>query len=255
MTERVQPTARAVTAATAAALAEGELVVLAHRGDAAAFGEIMRRNNRRLFCAARGVLRDDAEAEDAVQEAYLRAFQGLAGFRGESGLSTWLTRITLNEAFGRLRRRRATAAVVVPDDAAGTRQGAPVLPFPGPSHAACDDPEGAAARYEVRRLLNEAIDELPEPFRAVFVLREVEEASVEEAAGLLGLRPETVRTRLHRARRLLRVALDDRRQEEGPTHRGPPFPAAEALRPPIVLSVLDHERLIMLAGTVAGRSP
>src|SRR5215212_9567001 len=92
--------------AEAGGLGDDELVALARQGEAAAFREIMRRNNRRLFRAARGVLRDDAEAEDAVQEAYVRAFQGLGGFRGEASLSTWLTRIAYNEALGRLRRRR-----------------------------------------------------------------------------------------------------------------------------------------------------
>jgi RNA polymerase sigma-70 factor, ECF subfamily len=193
--------------AAAAGLGDGELVSLARRGEAAAFGEIMRRNNRHLFRAARGVLRDDAEAEDVVQEAYVRAFRGLAGFRGDASLSTWLTRIALNEALGRLRRRRATVdleAIEVAQAGGGAR----ILMFP--TAQAGGDPEGAAARREIRRLLEEAIDELPEAFRLVLVARDVDGMSVEETAQILGVRPETVRTRLHRARRLLRAALDQR---------------------------------------------
>jgi RNA polymerase sigma-70 factor (ECF subfamily) len=193
--------------AAAAELGDGELVTLARRGEAVAFCEIMRRNNRHLFRAARGVLRDDAEAEDVVQEAYVRAFRGLAGFRGEASLSTWLTRIALNEALGRLRRRRTTvdlAAVEVAQEGGGAR----ILMFP--TVQAGGDPEGAAARREIRRLLEEAIDELPETFRPVLVARDVDGMSVEATAQILGVRPETVRTRLHRARRLLRAALDRR---------------------------------------------
>jgi RNA polymerase sigma-70 factor, ECF subfamily len=193
--------------AAAAGLGDGELVSLARRGEAAAFREIMRRNNRHLFRAARSVLRDDAEAEDVVQEAYLRAFRGLAGFRGDASLSTWLTRIALNEALGRLRRRRATVdleAIEVAQAGGGAR----ILMFP--TAQAGGDPEGAAARREIRRLLEEAIDELPEAFRLVLVARDVDGMSVEETAQILGVRPETVRTRLHRARRLLRAALDQR---------------------------------------------
>jgi RNA polymerase sigma-70 factor (ECF subfamily) len=188
-------------------LVDGELVRLARQGEAAAFGEIMRRNNRHLFRAARGVLRDDVEAEDVVQEAYVRAFRSLADFRGDSSLSTWLTRIALNEALGRLRRRRNMVGLET-IEGAQRGGGARILMFP--TEQAGSDPEGAAARREIRRLLEEAIDELPEGFRLVLVARDVDGMSVEEAAQILGVRPETVRTRLHRARRLLRAALDQR---------------------------------------------
>jgi RNA polymerase sigma-70 factor (ECF subfamily) len=188
-------------------LGDGELVRLARKGEAAAFAEIMRRNNRHLFRAARGVLRDDAEAEDVVQEAYVRAFRGLAGFRGDAGLSTWLTRIALNEALGRLRRRRNTVGLETVESAQ-RGEGARIFMFPTAQTGG--DPEGVAARREIRRLLEAAIDELPEAFRLVLVARDVDGMSVEETAEVLGVRPETVRTRLHRARRLLRTALDQR---------------------------------------------
>jgi RNA polymerase sigma-70 factor (ECF subfamily) len=165
----------------------------------------MQRHNRRLYRVARGVLNDDAEAEDVVQEAYVRAFTHLDGFRGEAQLSTWLTRIALNEALGRLRRLRTT--VDLKDiDTINDQGEARVIYLP--SARQDSDPEAAAARAEVRRLLERAMDELPAPFRMVLVLRDIEEMSTEETAAHLGLRPETVKTRLHRARRLLRQSLD-----------------------------------------------
>ncbi len=195
---------KAAGEAADAELADGELVIQARRGEATAFREIMRRNNRHLFRAARSVLRDDAEAEDVVQEAYVRAFRALGGFRGDASLSTWLTRIALNEALGRLRRRRVMVGLEA-IEVAQKGGGACILMFPT---AQGSDPEGAAARREIRRLLEAAIDELPEVFRLVLVARDVDGMSVEETAEILGVRPETIRTRLHRARRLLRAALD-----------------------------------------------
>ncbi len=202
--------AQCAGAAEVGGLEDGELVALARRGEPAAFGEIMRRHNRRLFRAARSVLRDDAEAEDAVQEAYVRAFRGLDGFRGEAGLSTWLTRIALNEALGRLRRGRPVVDLGALDAAAREGGGARILMFPTVAHDGGSDPEGAMARRQIRRLLEEAIDALPEAFRLVLVARDVDGMGVEDTARVLGLRPETVRTRLHRARRLLRAALEER---------------------------------------------
>jgi RNA polymerase sigma-70 factor (ECF subfamily) len=181
------------------------LVDRARNRDEAAVRLIMQRHNRRLFRAARGVLHDDAEAEDVVQEAYVRAFTHLDGFRGEAQLSTWLTRIAVNEALGRLRRRRLT--IDLKDiDAINDKGEARVIYLP--SARQDGDPEAAAARAEVRRLLEHAVDELPNSFRMVFVLRDIEEMSIEETAFHLGLRPETVKTRLHRARRLLRQSLE-----------------------------------------------
>lgn len=192
-----------------AVLSDGELVDLARQRVAGAFREIMRRNNRRLFRAARGVVGDDAEAEDVVQAAYVRAFQGLAGFRGEAGLSTWLTRIAYNEALGRVRRRRMAVGLEHVDTAAREDR-ARILTFPAAHHDGGADPENAAARRELRGLLEAAVDALPECFRVVLMARDVDGMSVEETADVLGLRPETVRTRLHRARRLLRAALEER---------------------------------------------
>jgi len=175
-----------------------------HR-DGTAFRVIMQRHNRRLYRVARSVLGDDSEAEDVVQEAYMRAFTHLDGFRGEARLSTWLTRIALNEAMGRLRQRRPLVDLKG-IDAISDQGEARVIVLP--SSRQDGDPEAAAARAEVRRLLERAVDQLPDPFRIVFVLRDMEEMTIEETATQLGLRPETVKTRLHRARRLLRQSLD-----------------------------------------------
>ncbi|MBB3018652.1 RNA polymerase sigma-70 factor (ECF subfamily) [Microvirga lupini] len=181
------------------------LVERAQHRDPAALRHIMEQNNRRLYRVARSVLGDDTEAEDVVQETYLRAFTHLDGFRGEARLGTWLTRIALNEALGRLRTRRTSVDLKQLDTI--SEQGASRVIYL-PSTRQEGDPEAAAARAEVRRFIERAVDQLPDPFRIVFVLRDIEEMSTEATASQLGLRLETVKTRLHRARRLLRQNLD-----------------------------------------------
>src|SRR6476659_8665737 len=155
----------------------------------------------RLVELARG--RDDAEAEDVVQETYVRAMTGLEHFRGDASFGTWITRIAMNEALGRLRRRRPT---VDWETYGVNRPQAEIIHFP--ASMAGSDPEQSMAQGEIRAVLERAIDELPDAFRAVFVARIVEGMSVEETADLFGLQPETVKTRLHRARLLLRAELD-----------------------------------------------
>jgi len=189
-----------------ATLSDAELVAHARRGHREAFRQIMRRGNQRLFRVARGVLNDDAEAEDAVQEAYTMAFAKLDGFRGEASLLTWMTRIVLNECYGRLRRRRPTV-YTEQIEAAQQHGDGRVLMFP--TRYGREDPAADASRAQMRGLIERAIDALPEPFRVVFVMREIEECSIEETASALDIRTETVKTRLHRARRLLRTALHD----------------------------------------------
>lgn len=167
--------------------------------DAGAFRAIIKTYNQRLYRIARGILRNDAEAEDVVQEAYVRAFANLATFRGDSSLATWLSRIVINEALGRLRKRRRTVAMPENPEAQ-------VIRFPlNPS----DDPERTMAQRQILALVERATDSLPDIYRMVFVARVIEGLSMEETADLLGVRPETVKTRLHRARSLLRKALDD----------------------------------------------
>lgn len=187
-------------------MSEDELVEYARAGHRGAFATIMQRCNQRLFRIARGVMRDDAEAEDVLQEAYTRAFEKLDGFRGESSLFTWLTSVTLNEARGRLRKRRPTVGVEAIE--AAQTGGAEIIMLN--SAAGAESPEKQVARSQIRLLIEQAVDDLPEPFRIVFIMREMEECSVEETAAQLDLRPETVKTRLHRARRLLREALNEK---------------------------------------------
>ena len=186
-------------------LTDAELVDQVLHGQAQAFRHLMQRCNQRLFRMARGVLDDDNEAEDVVQAAWLHVYAELGTFRGESSVLTWMTRIVLNEAYGRVRERRPTTDVGQLD---GVPTGsATVIPFPG--KFGTENPAALASRAQIRQVLEHAVADLPEPFRLVFILREIEECSTEETAQTLGIRPETVKTRLHRARRILRVALQD----------------------------------------------
>jgi RNA polymerase sigma-70 factor (ECF subfamily) len=182
---------------------EAALIARALSRDAVALAEIMRRNNRRLFRAAWGILRDEQEAEDAVQDCYLKAFAALRDFRGEAALSTWLTRIAINEALMRRRKKQAQAASI--------GNIIPLRPEGAPEVEAAEDPtlspESAAMRAQLRPYLEEAVGGLPEDQRAVFVLRALEELSVEETAQILELNPQTVRTRFLRARRKLQERL------------------------------------------------
>lgn len=171
------------------------------RGDRVAFESLMRRYNRRLYRLARATLHDQAEAQDALQEAYLRAYRAIEQFRGEAALSTWLTRLVLNECLGRL-RREARRHNVVPIVRSNTEIAMAATPAPE-----CEEPEKTVGVAQMRALLERKLDELPEHFRTVFVLRSVEELSVEETAQCLEIPPETVRTRHFRAKSLLREAL------------------------------------------------
>jgi RNA polymerase sigma-70 factor, ECF subfamily len=185
---------------------EAELLRLAREGDPAAFRILIRRTDRYLYRIARSVLLNDHEAEDVVQETYVRAFTRLVDFRGDARLSTWLTRIALNEALQRHRRRRRVVSLEVLDSASGHPD---AQIHWSPMIAPTQDPERATARHQFRILLERAIDDLPEAFRTVFVMRDVEDASTEETATVLGIRQQTVKTRLHRARRMLREALGE----------------------------------------------
>ena len=187
---------------------DAELVARTARGDHDAFEVMMRRYNARLFRVARAILKDDAEAEEALQDAYLTAYRRMSDFRGEARLSTWLTRIVINQSLMRLRRQKRDRVVV---------------PFPRPRESATpgdtqeieavpdkrtESPSNATLRGEVRRILERRIDELPVAFRTVFVMREVEDTTVEETSACLGIPETTVRPRLFRARALLRQSLE-----------------------------------------------
>jgi len=169
--------------------------------DGRAFEIVMRRHNRLLFRLARSILVDEAEAEDAVQEAYLAAYRKIGGFRGGAKLSTWLARIVINEAYGRLRKQKRAGVVVLFDPCQpNTEDGAM-------ADMTTEPPEAAAMRSELRRLLEHRIDELPVQFRTVFILRDVEEMSVQETAECLEIPAATVRSRAFRARALLRASV------------------------------------------------
>jgi RNA polymerase sigma-70 factor (ECF subfamily) len=197
------PSAR-TTPAIQSSHTDGELAERAAGGEPGAFEAIMRRHNRLLFRTARSILKIDAEAEDALQEAYLRAWRALAAFRADAKLSTWLVRIVVNESLQRLRRHGAQvinfdAGLVPAEDTTRAEE----LMEDDPSGR----PETAALRGEARRLIEAHIDALPNVFRIVFMLRAVEELTVEETAAALDVPEATVRTRYFRARGLLRASL------------------------------------------------
>lgn len=170
-------------------------------GDEIAFERMMRRYNRRLYRLARAVLRDDAEAEDALQDGFLAAYRKIHAFRGDASLSTWLSRLVLNECLAR-RRRTARRDNIVPMLAISPEQDIDTMGI-----AANEAPDTALARAQLRSLLEGKLDALPEGFRTVFVLRCVEELSVEETAASLGIPEATVRSRHFRARSMLRESL------------------------------------------------
>jgi RNA polymerase sigma-70 factor (ECF subfamily) len=186
-----------------AGLDDASLVERALARDDTAFQAIMQRYNQRLYRLARSILKNDSEAEDAVQDAYINAFKHLDGFRGGSSLGTWLARIAINEALGRLRRSRKTVELDCLDTEEEMTR---IIQFP--QAAARADPERATAQREILTLVEKVTDSLPDGYRTVFVARVIEGLSVEETAELLSLRPETVRTRLHRARQLVQAELD-----------------------------------------------
>ncbi len=189
-------------------LSEQDDAALAARvrsGDRNAFRFIVQRCNQRVYRVVRGVISDEAEAEDVMQDAYMLAYRKLDGFRGESSLASWVARIALNEAYGRLRRQRETVEIDKMDSDTAISN---VVPFPGMAEG--EDPFRNAERQQLRRWLEAAIDALPEGFRLVYLLRDVEGCSVEETAAALELREETVKTRLHRARKQLRSVLEER---------------------------------------------
>jgi RNA polymerase sigma-70 factor (ECF subfamily) len=181
---------------------EAALVRRAAAGEVEAVRQIIKAHNQRLYRLVRAVLRSNADAEEVLQDAYLRAFANLAAFEGGSSLSTWLSRIALNAALMRLRaqkRLKRAAPAFQPAEAE-------IIPFPLSSPTA--DPERVMAQRQLLHLVEEATDALPEAFRLVFVARIIEGLSVEETAALLDLPAATVKTRLHRARKLIRTRLE-----------------------------------------------
>jgi RNA polymerase sigma-70 factor (ECF subfamily) len=183
---------------------QAQLIERARRSDCAAIRLIIKQQNRRLYRVARSIVRDDSEAEDVLQEAYVRAFTHLDAFRGEARIGTWLARIVINGALGCLRRRRPVIDIDLLSE--NTAVNGQVIAFPGASPEL--DPEQSMAQRQIRVLLEGAIDKLPEAFRCVIIARLVEGMSVEETAELFGILPQTVKTRLHRARALLKREME-----------------------------------------------
>ena len=193
-----QPRSSATTAADDSTLADR-----IGRRDQAAFEALMRRYNGKLFRVARAIVKDDGDAEDVLQDAYLQAYRNIATFRGESQLSTWLTRIVVNQSLMRLRRQKRDRVVV----SFGAHAEGSDRTEADVADDRTESAPSAMLRAEVRRILERRIDELPVAFRTVFVLRDVEDLSVQETAECLSIPAATVRTRLFRARTLLREAL------------------------------------------------
>ena len=185
-------------------LSDPELAQRIASGDKDAFELLMRRHTQILYRTARSILKDDAEAEDTVQEAWMLAYRAIGNFRGDAKLSTWLVRIVVNEAISRRRKRSRGAEVIQLN---GETQEDREAVEENVNQTLPEQPEHAARRAQTRRLLEAKIDELPDAFRTVFVLRALEELSVEEAAVALGIPEATVRSRFFRARGLLREAL------------------------------------------------
>lgn len=189
--------------AAAGALSDEEVIQRVLAGETALYEIIMRRHNQRLYRVARAIVRDPDEAEDVMQESYVRAYVHLGQFAGEAKFSTWLTRIAVHEALGRMNRKKRMVQPAEGDEPGcrmdEVRSGTP-------------DPETQTSEAEARRLLEQAIESLPDSYRTVFVMREVEGLSTAETARCLDLNEENVKVRLHRSRRMLRDALYQRAQ-------------------------------------------
>ncbi len=226
-----RPDLRVVRAPPEPTPSDEAIVALVLAGDVEPFGVLMRRHNQRLFRVTRAILKHDAEAEDAVQQAYLSAFMHLAQFAGGSRFATWLTRIALNEAHARARRRARRAEVEL-------EAGGEVAMIPRDE---TPTPEEQSVGRELTRLLEDSIDALPEIYRVVVMLREVQELNTAETAACLGLSEEAVRVRLHRGKALLREAMTARLEAGAPSA----FAFLGARCDHIVATVLERLRTTM----------
>ena len=180
----------------ASPLTDDEIIEQVRAGHGDLFEQLMRRHNARVYRAARAILRDDSEAEDVMQDAYVRAYEHLADFEGRAKFSTWVTRIAVNEALLRLRRSKRFDPLESHSDQEASM-----------SAPSSSSPEQQASDVEMRAVLEKAVGQLPDEFRAVFVLRAVDGMSGAETAECLGIAEETVKTRLHRARGRLQEML------------------------------------------------
>jgi RNA polymerase sigma-70 factor, ECF subfamily len=193
-----------MTGVAASTLSDSEVVRRVCAGESALFEILMRRHNQRMYRVARSVVKDEAEVEDVMQQAYINAFTHLHQFEERAQFSTWMTRITLNEAFARRRTTQRSASVCadVRGDS-GLDHGA----YMDTIRSSQPDPERLAFAGELQKVLEDAVDALPETYRTVFVLRDIEGLSTAETGDGLGLGEEAVKTRLHRARALIRRSV------------------------------------------------
>jgi RNA polymerase sigma-70 factor (ECF subfamily) len=192
-----------LAAAETAALPDAEIVRRVRAGERALFEILMRRHNQRVYRAARAVVKDEAEVEDVMQQAYINAFTHLDQFEERSKFSTWLIRIALNEAFGRRRKMQRNESMTANQSTQDEDQGELMDTIASPQA----DPEHQAYAQELNRVLEAAVDTLPETYRIVFMLRDIEGLSTSETGEGLGLGDEAVKTRLHRARAMIRRAV------------------------------------------------
>jgi RNA polymerase sigma-70 factor (ECF subfamily) len=180
-------------------LSDEDVVARVLAGETGMFEIVMRRHNQRLYRVARAILRNNGEAEDVMQDAYVHAYEHLDQFAGRAKFSTWLTRIAVHEALARQRRDNRYQEL----EPMSEQEGDPMDRFP----SLASNPEEQASNSEIRRLLEDAVEELPDAYRTVFVLRDVEEMSTTDTADVLEITEENVKVRLHRARALLRKSL------------------------------------------------
>ena len=190
------------TVRTAEPLPDTEVIRRVRAGETALFEILMRRHNRRVYRVARAIVKDESEAEDVMQEAYVNAYTHLHQFAERAQFSTWLTRIAVHEALARVKKRDRLTEFDENEEASESTM--PAFNFIGRS------PEQQASNAELRALLETAVESLPQGYRVVFVLREIEGLNTAETADSLGVTEETVKTRLHRARALLREELFQR---------------------------------------------
>src|ERR1041385_2529459 len=189
----------AEVASTQELLTDEEVITRVLSGESAMFEIVIRRHNQRLYRVALAILRNDGEAEDVMQDAYVRAYEHLVQFAGRAKFSNWLTRIAVHEALARHRREERCQEL----EPMSEREGDPMDRFA----SLTPNPEQQASNSEIRRLLEEAVDNLPDSYRTVFMLRDIEEMSTTDAADVLEITEENVKVRLHRARALLRKSL------------------------------------------------
>jgi RNA polymerase sigma-70 factor (ECF subfamily) len=187
---------------TFSTLSDSEIVKRVRAGDRALFEILMRRHNQRIYRAARAIVKNESEVEDVMQQAYINAFTHLHQFEERSQFSTWLTRIAVNEAIAR--RQKMRVAAMTENLGEGGEDAARTITSPHPT------PEHQAYARELERVLEEAVDELPEAYRSVFMLRDIEGLSTIETGEGLGLGEEAVKTRPHRARAMIRASVSSR---------------------------------------------